>query len=207
LTPVVKSYGSDMGFFVANQGVQVYGGYGYIADYPMEQILRDSRIAPLFEGTNGIQALDLVSRKIAGERGATMRAVLAQAADLDARLAERQSADLVAVRTRLVPAVRALADATEWVIDASQNAPRDVAASAVPYLELAGTTLGGIVMAKAALRAATQLESGQGDAAFYRTKLRTARFYAEHVLPMATALAQTVISGASATLAVADAEF
>ncbi len=207
LTPIVKGWCTEQALEIVSLGLQVHGGMGFIEETGAAQFYRDARITTIYEGTTGIQALDLVGRKVAAERGATMRAVLAQAQALDARLAEGNQPDLAAIRARLAPAVQALAHATDWLVDAADSRPREIAASAVPYLNLAGITLGGMLMAQSALIAATRVAAGSGDTHFYATKIRTARFYAEHVLPLAGAAAQTVVSGAEATLALNEPDF
>jgi acyl-CoA dehydrogenase len=206
LTPIVKGWCTEQAVKIVSLGLQIHGGMGYIEETGIAQHYRDARITTIYEGTTGIQALDLAGRKVAAERGQTMHAVLAQARALDARLAAANHPDLTAISARLSVAVAALAQGTEWVVDASEARPQAVAASAVPYLELAGTTLGGMLMAQSALVAAARVASGEGDTRFYRAKLRTARFYAEHVLPLAAAAAQTVMSGAETTLALDEAD-
>ncbi len=132
LTPIVKAWCTDRGVETANLGIQVHGGMGFVEGSGAAQVLRDSRIAPIYEGTNGIQALDLVTRKLPRDQGALLRGMLAEARAAD---------------PRLIPAVTALEQATSWILAA---APEEVAASASAYLEACGWVLGGALLARAA---------------------------------------------------------
>ena len=207
LTPIVKGWCTEQAVEIASLGLQVHGGMGFIEETGAAQFYRDARITTIYEGTTGIQALDLVGRKIASERGATMQAVLKEASELEAQLGAASGPELAAIRARLPDALRALARATDWLVNASNEHPQRMAASAVPYLQAAGTTLGGVMMARAALIASSRLAAGEGDEAFYRRKLRTAHFYAEHCLPRAVAAAQIVIAGAVPTLTASEDDF
>ncbi len=149
LTPIVKAWCTDRGVEAASLGVQVHGGMGFVEDTGAAQVLRDARICPIYEGTNGIQALDLVTRKLARDQGATLRAMIAAA---------------VATDSRLAPAAEALEGATRWILSA---APEEVAATASAYLEACGWFLGG-----AQLAAAARLDPAYGPiAAFYLARL------------------------------------
>ena len=135
LTPIVKAWCTDRGVDCASLGVQVHGGMGFVEDTGAAQVLRDARIAPIYEGTNGIQAIDLVARKVARDGGAAMRGLIAEARASDARLAS--GAD-------------ALARATEWMLAATARDPAEAEASAAAYLDAAGWVLGGWMLARAA---------------------------------------------------------
>jgi hypothetical protein len=149
LTPIVKAWCTDRGVQSASLGVQVHGGMGFVEDTGAAQVLRDSRIAPIYEGTNGIQALDLVTRKLPRDQGAVLRGMLAEARATDARLA---------------PALDALESATSWILSASAE---EAAASATAYLEACGWVLGGALLARAA-----KLDSRYAPIAdFYRARL------------------------------------
>ena len=136
-----------------------------------------------------------------------MHAVLQHATALVGRLAARSEPQLAAISARLDVAVRSLTEATDWIVKISVEDPPQMAASAVPFLMLAGTTLGGYLMAQASLIAAQSLASNKADADFHRAKLRTAHFYAEHCLAFAPSAARTVMSGGAATLAVSETDF
>jgi acyl-CoA dehydrogenase len=207
LTPIVKAWCTERAVEIASLGVQIHGGMGFIEETGAAQFYRDARITTIYEGTTGIQAMDLVGRKVAAEGGATMRAVLARLRSLPAQLEKSEHAQVHAMREPLVAALDALASATDWVVATAAADMPTVAASAVPYLELAGTTLGGALMVQSALIAATRLGGPDVDADFYRTKIATARFYADHVLAKAPSQARTVIAGGPAALALAEDQF
>ena len=200
LTPVVKGWCTEVAVEVASLGVQVHGGMGFIEETGAAQYLRDARISTIYEGTTGIQANDLIGRKVGAEQGATAFALIAQMRELDAPLAAA-GVSCAAQRAALTAAVAALERATQWLVDHYRARPEAAAAVAVPYLKLFGTVAGGWLMARAWLLAAQQLQAPGTDRAFLEAKQATARFYLEHLLPQATALADTVTGGASAVFA------
>ena len=181
LTPVVKAWSTDLGTEIADLGIQVHGGMGYIEESGAPQHLRDARIASIYEGTNGIQALDLVGRKVARENGASVTAFIGHMRGLDADLCA-DDADLRAIRDSLRAGIDDLAEATDWVLRTYPSDPRTASAGAVDYLHLLGTVAGGWLMARAALTASHRLSEGEGDPRFLHAKRVTARFYADHVL-------------------------
>ncbi len=200
LIPVVKAWGTDTGLYVANTAIQVLGGAGYIEESGAPQFLRDLRVAAIWEGTNGIQALDLVGRKVARDRGAAARALIADMRALDGDLADHTGVeDLDVIRKALENAVVALDEATAWVVETHTESPQTVAASAVPYLQLMGIVTGGWLMARAALAAHERLENGE-DSPFLREKLLSSRFFADQILIQAPVLASTVTHGWAAIL-------
>ena len=207
LTPIVKGWSTELAVEIASIGVQIHGGMGFIEETGAAQFYRDARITTIYEGTTGIQALDLIGRKIAAEKGRTMSAAIGELRKLDQDLNGARSGDVAAMRAPLAEAVRRLEDATRWVIEAFGRDPREAAAGAVPFLKLAGVVLGGGLMARSALIAQAGLDAGRGDEAFYRAKISTARFYCDHILPQAAALAQTITNGAGSTLALTEAQF
>jgi hypothetical protein len=207
LTPIVKGWSTELAVEIASIGVQIHGGMGFIEETGAAQFYRDARITTIYEGTTGIQALDLIGRKIATEDGRTMRSVLAELERLDRDLAATSNEDLAAIRTSLSAAASRLEDATRWLIDAFTRDPREPAAGAVPYLKLAGIVLGGGFMARSAVIAQARLDAGSGDAEFYQAKVKTARFYCDHILPQAAVLAHAITKGARATLALSEAQF
>jgi hypothetical protein len=200
MIPVVKGWSTETGIEVASLGVQVHGGMGFIEETGAAQHLRDARITTIYEGTTGIQANDLVGRKIAREGGATAKAWLAHLKAFDAELAKSGNADVKAIRPALAAGAAAVGDCVDFIV---ANAGKDVLstfAGAVPFLKLMGIVAGGWQMARAALAAEEKL--GAGDKAFYAAKLATARFYADQVLVQAPALRDTVVKGAAAVMAV-----
>jgi alkylation response protein AidB-like acyl-CoA dehydrogenase len=200
MIPVVKGWSTETGIEVASLGVQVHGGMGFIEETGAAQHLRDARITTIYEGTTGIQANDLVGRKIAREGGATAKSWLAHLKVFDADLAQSTNADIKAIRVSLATGASAVGDAVDYIV---ANAGKDVMAAfagAVPFLKLMGIVAGGWQMARAALAAEKKL--GSGDKAFYGAKIATARFYADQVLVQAPALRDTVVKGATAVMAV-----
>ena len=205
LTPIVKGWCTEQAVEVASTGIQVHGGMGYVEETGAAQYLRDARITTIYEGTTGIQANDLIGRKVAFEQGRTAKALAAAMRAVDSELALH--ADLAPIRASLAAGIKALEEATGWLVATYPADAKAAAASAVPYLKLCGIVAGGWQMARAALIAQKQLAAQQGDAEFYRAKLITARFYAEHILPQAAALSHTVVKGAGSVLALDAAQF
>jgi 3-(methylsulfanyl)propanoyl-CoA dehydrogenase len=207
LIPVVKGWLTEQGNEVASLGVQVHGGMGFIEETGAAQLYRDMRIAAIYEGTTGIQAMDLVGRKVARDAGAAASALLADMRATRDQLKKAPNDDLVAIGKALESALAELAAATDYVCDRFGSAPRAVAAGSVPYLMLFGTVAGGWQMARAAAIAQEKLSGGAGDKAFYESKLVTARYYADHILPRAQAYGREVVGGADSTLRLDEALF
>jgi alkylation response protein AidB-like acyl-CoA dehydrogenase len=193
LTPVIKASLTDLGFEAANFGVQIYGGHGYIRDNGMEQLVRDSRIAQLYEGTNGIQALDLVGRKLSSHYGRLLRRLfhpLAQfLADNGANL---QLQEFVAP---LGKAFERLQQATLTIAERGLRKPDEAGAAAYDYLRLMGLVVQGYVWARMARLSIDALDRGDADAAFYRSKVATARFFTQRVMPQSSSLFATIMAG------------
>jgi len=200
LTPVVKGWSTELAVEIGSLGEQVQGGMGFDEETGAAQYLRDARITTIYEGTTGIQANDLIGRKVGAEKGATALALIADMRELDAGLAAAGER-CAAMRAALAQAVDGLEAATRWLVDHYQQEPDVAAAVAVPYLKLFGTVAGGWMMARAALIARERLGASAADHEFLAAKMATARFYLEHLLPQAGALAQTVTGGAASTLA------
>jgi alkylation response protein AidB-like acyl-CoA dehydrogenase len=203
MIPVVKGWSTETGIEVASLGVQVHGGMGFVEETGAAQYLRDARITTIYEGTTGIQAMDLVGRKIAREGGATAKEWIAQLKKFDAELAKSGNADVKAIRTCLSEGVKAIADCVDFIVGAKD--PRTQFAGAVPFLKLVGIVAGGWQMARAALIAEKQLQTGDKD--FLQAKIATARFYGDHVLVQAPALRNTVVNGAAGVLALSEEQF
>ncbi len=206
LTPVVKGWCTELAVEIASLGVQVHGGMGFVEETGAAQYLRDARITTIYEGTTGIQANDLIGRKVGAEKGATALALIADMRMLNAPL-EAAGAAFSGMHAAYVPAVDALEAATRWLVDHHRSEPEAAAAVAVPYLKLFGTVAGGWLMARAALMADERKDQPGADRAFLEAKFATARFYLEHLLPQAAALARTVTHGAGSTLALGPAAF
>ena len=204
LVPVVKGWGTEVGSEAAALGVQVHGGMGYIEETGAAQYMRDAKIAEIYEGTNGIQANDLIGRKLTRDGGETAKGFIAEMRGIYRDLAEA-GPELAPLRSSLVEGVNALDTATAWILAA--NDPRDAAAGAMSYLRLWGTVAGGWLMARAALAARADLASGEGDSDFLRAKILTARFYGEQILPRASSLAAAATAGAATLMAMPDEAF
>ena len=207
ITPVAKAWCTDRGVEVASLGVQVHGGMGFIEATGAAQHFRDSRINPIYEGTNGIQALDLATRKLARDGGAAARELIADITATDEVLQRSTEPDLKAVGSALGEARFVLDAATDWLSEALTGDPSRAAAVATPYLNLFGTVAGGWLLGRGALAARARLDTGNDDPRFLAAKIKTARFYAENLLPQAAAEAAVVMTGADSTLALADEDF
>ncbi|WP_375428126.1 acyl-CoA dehydrogenase C-terminal domain-containing protein [uncultured Sphingomonas sp.] len=199
LTPVIKGYGTDMGYAIATDAQQVYGGHGYVAEWGMEQYVRDARIAMIYEGTNGIQAMDLVGRKLMQNGGRAAQSMLKMVADeIAAGKADPATADVAA---RLEKSLSDLQAASMWFMANGLQNPNHVGAGAVPYMHLMGIVAVGYMWLRMASAAARLKMVGEGDAAFLDAKLVTARFYAERILPETGSLRRKIEGGADAVMA------
>ena len=195
LTPVSKAWCTDLGVELTSIGLQVHGGMGYVEETGVAQYLRDSRIAPIYEGTNGIQAIDLVIRKVPMRGGGVVRDLLAQMEALDRELAAA-GPELAGVRSALANGLSALREATDWIISRGLAEPNDALAGATPYLRLFGLVIGGWLMARSALAASRLVHhAGGSDAVFLQEKIGTARFYTEQLLPQTAGLLPAVTAG------------
>ncbi len=207
LIPIVKGGGTEMGIEVTSLGIQIYGGMGFIEETGAAQHWRDSRITTIYEGTTGIQANDLIFRKLMRDQGATARVVFAEVAATARALAESDRAELQAIGRRLDAGLRAWSEATDWLLANAKTGVSGALTAAVPYLDLAVIVSGGWLMGKAALAAAGYLERGEGDLPFYKAKLASAAFYADQMLPQAQAKAATVMAGDVALAGMGDELF
>tara|TARA_R110000824_G_scaffold366730_3_gene555835 strand:- start:100448 stop:102220 length:1773 start_codon:yes stop_codon:yes gene_type:complete len=190
LTPIAKSFSTDIGCEVASLGVQIHGGMGFIEETGAGQYYRDARILPIYEGTNGIQAIDLVSRKLPLANGDVVRNFIAEMKETAAAAHASNNADMIAVGTALDTALDALDTATGYMLDNLKSAPNDCLAGATPYLRLFGTVTGGHFLARAALVKA--------EAAQAAPRINLARFYADQILPATAGLVGPATAGASA---------
>ena len=207
LTPVVKGWCTESSILIASTGIQVHGGMGYVEETGAAQYLRDARITTIYEGTTGIQANDLLGRKLVRDKGLNAGALIRDmTAELDA-LALTNDADLSAIASAFKAALGAFEEATAWLLARYDSDPREAVAGAVPYLKLTGIVVGGWHMAHAARIARDLLSAGAENTAFLHAKIATARFYAEHVLPEAAAARDEITTGAGSTLALEETSF
>ena len=202
MIPVVKGWGTESSIDIASLGVQVHGGMGYIEETGAAQHLRDARITTIYEGTTAIQANDLIGRKIAREKGATVNAVIGEMRTAAAGL----DGDLALIGSRQLAAVDALERAVLWIVANFASDPKAVHAGAVPFLHLFGIVAGGWQMGRMAVIARARITAGDGDP-FWPAKLATTRFFADHFLTQAAGLAESVIGGATGALDMADDSF
>jgi LPS O-antigen subunit length determinant protein (WzzB/FepE family) len=196
LTPVVKGWCTEQSIEVTSLGVQVHGGMGFVEETGAAQYLRDARITPIYEGTTGIQANDLIGRKIAMEHGETAKELIQSMKESLTELQAFDSHDgLKVIRSRLEEGIQDLEQAVDWVVDNYLTDPKTASAGAVPLLKLFGTVIGGWMLARSAMISKTKLDAGSNNDKFYRGKMATARFYAENILPMARVLKDQLTSG------------
>jgi hypothetical protein len=209
MTPVIKGYGTDRGFQVAVDMQQVFGGHGYIREWGMEQFVRDARIAQIYEGTNGIQAMDLCGRKLAQGGGAAIQAFFKAVGEECAAARNDSGADeaLAPLAERLEQALGEQQAATMWFMQNAMANPNHLGAGAHQYMTLMGLVTLGWMWLKMARVAQAKLAAGGEDKAFYEAKLVTARFYAERFLPDAGALRRKLEAGSEALMALDEDAF
>ena len=200
LTPVVKGWLTETANQIAYLGVQVHGGMGFIEETGAAQFMRDTRITTIYEGTTGIQANDLIGRKIAREGGVTLKVLIARMQATQTELAAIDDPDCKAIATALAAGIEAVADSGDYIVEHYAANVREVAAGASPFLKLMGIVSGGWLMARAALVAKAKVDAGE-TGAFYPAKLKTARFYADHVLVEAPGLSWEIFAGGASVLA------
>ena len=198
LTPIIKAYFTDMGFEATNLGMQVFGGHGYIREHGMEQLVRDARIAQLYEGTNGIQALDLVGRKLPRHMGRFLRRFFHPVlAFIEDNQAEAEMAEFV---LPLAKAFGRLQQATAWVAQQGLRDPEEAGAAATDYLRLFALTTLAYLWARSAKVVLDRPQDRRE--AFHQAKLATARFYMARVLPQTSSLFAAINAGAKPIMAV-----
>jgi alkylation response protein AidB-like acyl-CoA dehydrogenase len=206
MTPILKSYFTDGGFEMANRGMQMYGGHGYVREYGMEQFVRDARITQIYEGANGIQALDLVGRKLPMNMGRLLRRFFHPvAATIEA---EQQNAALAEFVFPLAKAFAKLQQATGLIAQKGLANPDEAGAASSDYLKLFALVAMGymwILMVKAAQ--AKLANGADGQTAFYESKVKTARFFFSRMLPETSALFTAITAGAAPLMDMAEAEF
>ncbi len=201
LTPVVKGWSTEMSQHLTSLGLQVHGGMGYVEETGAAQHFRDARITTIYEGTTGIQANDLVGRKTLRDKG---RAYAALLDDMRATLSDLETAGagMRLLHDSFADAIDALSSAVEWVLTQGTESPEAPGAVSYHLLMMTGVVAGGWQLARSALAAQRRLDGGDDDQQFLQTKLATARFYAQQILPQAQAHARTISYGAEAVMAV-----
>jgi alkylation response protein AidB-like acyl-CoA dehydrogenase len=210
LIPVVKAWSTDIGFDVASTGVQIHGGAGFIEETGAAQHLRDARINMIYEGTNGIQAMDLVNRKLTGDDGAAAGILIDEMRQFNETLNGGENPDIAVIQQALADGVAALEQATAWFLACADSADDPTAArssGATAYLELVGTVTGGYLMTQSAVLAHQGLEKSGGSDEFYAGKITTARFYAERFLSQSQGLMRAATSGSTSIMGLTEAQF
>jgi len=204
LIPVIKGCTTDIGYTVATQCQQVLGGHGYVAEWGMEQFVRDARIAQIYEGTNGIQALDLTGRKLVFSGGRAMRAFFdLVAADIQKAsdgAARAFASDLDVVLTEAKAA-------TDWILKAASHDADAVGAASYAYMDLTGILMQGYMWLKMVSASSAALNAGAGDADQHQSKLTTARYFAARIMPDAAALRRKIEAGFEVLMTLAAANF
>jgi butyryl-CoA dehydrogenase len=203
LTPIVKAYCTDMGSEVANLGVQVYGGHGYIREHGMEQFVRDARICQIYEGTNGVQAMDLVARKLPAHTGRYLRQFFHPVAEFIATRAERS--ELAEFVDPLSKAFGRLQKASAWIAGKGLRNPNEAGAAASDYLRLFALVAIAYLWARTAEIALPR--SHDVDDRFYRAKVNTARYFLQRVLPQTGGLLACIVAGGGSLMAFDDEDF
>jgi alkylation response protein AidB-like acyl-CoA dehydrogenase len=196
LTPIAKAWSTDMGVEVASMGLQIHGGMGFIEETGAAQHYRDARILPIYEGANGIQAIDLMGRKLAIGKGKAVRELVAEIFPTASALKSADDAWLHTIGARLENGLAAIQSATGWMLERRGHAQPDALAGATPYLKLLGDVVGGWMLAKGALAASRELAAGNGPSDYWRTRIGLARVYSEQILSQSPGLAQAVSQGA-----------
>ncbi len=207
MIPVVKGWCTETAQEVTSTALQVFGGMGYIEETGVAQQYRDVRITTIYEGTTGIQALDLVGRKLLRDMGGTATAVIAEMKAFAEALDGTHDADLKAIATSVRNGVGILAEVSQWIGMNAMGDLRKAFACSVPYLRLWGIVAGGWQMARAAQIARSKIDANDPESDFYRAKLTTARFYADHILTQAASLRAQIVDGSADVMAMPEAHF
>jgi alkylation response protein AidB-like acyl-CoA dehydrogenase len=207
MIPVVKGWSTETGIDVASLGVQVHGGMGFIEETGAAQHLRDARITTIYEGTTGIQASDLVGRKIAREGGATAREWISALKIFSSELENSSNADVAAIHAPFAAGIQAVSDCVDYIVANAGKDVKGVFAGAVPFLRLMGIVAGGWQLARSALISEKRIKENAADESFHRAKIATARFYADQMLVQAPGLRDTVVKGSDRVMTLSDDQF
>jgi len=205
LTPVIKGYGTDKGYDVATNMQQVFGGHGYISEWGMEQFVRDSRIAMIYEGTNGVQAMDLCGRKLAQNGGAAIQAFFKTVDDEVAGAKGHEQ--LGPIAQALERAVGEQKAATMWFMQNAMQNPNNLGAGAHHYMHIMGIVSLGLMWLRMAKVSLAKLSEGTGDSKFYQAKVTTAHYFADRFMPDAGALRRKIETGSDSMMALAEDDF
>ena len=206
LIPIVKGWSTEMAQEVTSLAVQVHGGMGFIEETGVAQYMRDARITTIYEGTTGIQALDLMGRKLMRDKGAGMNDLLEELKAFNTELQTQDDAEFASIKTQFESALTAAVEATEWFLANAKNDPNIAGSVGVSMLMMMGTTLGGWMLARSAVVSQKHIDNGSSDE-FYSNKIATAQFYAEQILPRSLAYSTSVTAGHEAMMAISSDAF
>jgi alkylation response protein AidB-like acyl-CoA dehydrogenase len=205
ITPIIKSYYTDLGFESANMGMQIYGGHGYIKEYGMEQYVRDARIAQIYEGANGIQALDLVGRKLPKKMGKYLRSFFHPADEFVGK--HRDNPEMSEFTKDLHMALKNGQQASLWIAANGMGNPDEAAAGSSEYLRLMALVVFAYIWAQLAEVSLRKLKEDDSDKEFYEAKLATARFFMKKVLPQSYGLLASIVNGSKPVMAMKEESF
>ena len=205
VTPIIKAYYTDLGFESTNTAMQVFGGHGYIREYGMEQYVRDARIAQIYEGANGIQALDLVGRKLPKHTGRYLRRFFHPATQFVEN--HKENPKMAEFTKGLYTAIKNGQDASLWVAANGMGNPDEAAAASVEYLRLMGIAVFAFMWAQMAEVAVRKLAEGTSDEAYYKAKLETARFFMQKIVPQQYGLLASIASGSKSIMGMEEEAF
>lgn len=206
MIPIVKGWFTETAQEITSLNVQIHGGMGFVEETGAAQHMRDARILPIYEGTNGIQGIDFVGRKIMRDKGLALSELIADMKATETELANA-AANLQRIRQGLAEGISYLEQASEWLLKNLSQDPNNTGSSAVNAMMLAGVVTGAWQMARASLVAQNQLDSGQGDQSFYQGKIITTEFYMDHVLPRAAASLKMIEAGSNSVMGLAEDQF
>ena len=207
LTPVVKAWCTELGQELSSLGVQIHGGMGYVEETGAAQHFRDARITTIYEGTTGIQAMDLVGRKVIRDSGKSMQNLLEDMREIEGKISALDDKDIKTFEQRYSNGIDALENATKWLLENYQSDADAPGSVAVNFMMLMGTICGGWQMARAVLVAKDKISKGDDDPDFYQSKIISARFYGDHYLPRASAYLGSIVAGSESTMALDEAQF
>ncbi|MDC1090848.1 acyl-CoA dehydrogenase [Emcibacteraceae bacterium] len=193
LTPLSKAYGSDLGIENSSLAMQIFGGMGYIEETGIAQVYRDARINAIYEGTNGIQAMDLVGRKLSIDNGKHWRALHDEISNFTEKLPE--TIEFAVIKKNLSKITAMSKECAEWLLSQHNESITNTMAGSVPYLRMLSTAVGCYLMAKGALSARNRLDNGDSDKEFLEGKIITSRYYAEQIVPTVLGLAEAIKAG------------
>ncbi|WP_373990981.1 acyl-CoA dehydrogenase [Duganella sp. BuS-21] len=201
LVPIIKGWSTELSQDVTRDGVQIHGGMGFIEETGAAQHYRDAKILTIYEGTTAIQANDLIGRKTVRDAGKVAKGLIAQVRATEAELAKLEGADFAAIRKQLAQGAADLEAVVDYVVANIKSDIKGVFSGSVPYLKLAGIVLGGWQMARAAVISQQKLDAGSGDVGFYKAKIGTTRFFADHFLSQSSGIRASIIEGSAGVLA------